>query len=185
MLVAARIAQAVGAACLAPTSLALLVPAFPPSQRPLAISLWGSSGALAAAVGPSLGGVLVASSGWRSIFLVNLPILAVVIAGSVLLLEEYRDPERSATPDLLSVALLAAGITALALGLVESSEWSWTGTRTLACLGLATVLLLWLTARTQVVRVPLVEPTVFRSRSFAASNLAYFVLSSGFSACCL
>src|SRR4051794_25059933 len=72
VLVVARAVQAAGAAILVPTSLALLLPEFPLEQRATATALWGATGAVAAAAGPSLGGVLVAATNWRWVFFVNL-----------------------------------------------------------------------------------------------------------------
>src|SRR5919108_3465902 len=72
VLVAARVVQAAGAAILVPTSLALLLPEFPLEQRATATALWGATGAVAAATGPSLGGVLVDATSWRWVFFVNL-----------------------------------------------------------------------------------------------------------------
>jgi MFS family permease len=74
VLVAARVAQAVGAAILVPTSLALLLPEFPLEKRATATALWGATGAIAAATGPSLGGVLVDATNWRWVFFVNVVI---------------------------------------------------------------------------------------------------------------
>src|SRR5688500_3141911 len=74
LLIAARVPQAVGAAILAPTSLALLLPEFPAAERATATAIWGATGAIAAAAGPSLGGLLVDGIGWRAVFIVNLPI---------------------------------------------------------------------------------------------------------------
>jgi len=75
-LIALRILQAAGAALLTAASLALILAAFPPEKRAVAVSLWAAVGALAAAFGPAVGGVLVQYSGWQSVFLVNLPIVA-------------------------------------------------------------------------------------------------------------
>ncbi|HEV7678118.1 MAG TPA: MFS transporter [Candidatus Dormibacteraeota bacterium] len=72
-LIAARVLQAAGGAALLPTSLALLLPEFPPRQRPLAVAVWSATGAIAAAAGPPIGGLLVQAS-WRWVFLVNLPV---------------------------------------------------------------------------------------------------------------
>src|ERR687890_130222 len=72
VLVVARVVQAVGAAALVPTSLALLLPEFPLAQRATATGIWGAMGAIAAALGPSLGGTLVDAAGWRWVFFVNL-----------------------------------------------------------------------------------------------------------------
>ncbi len=72
MLVTARVLQAVGGAILTPTSLSLVLPEFPVEQRATATALWTATGAVAAATGPSLGGVLVNWQGWRAVFFVNL-----------------------------------------------------------------------------------------------------------------
>jgi MFS family permease len=74
VLVGARVVQAAGAAALVPTSLALLLPEFPLAQRATATGIWGATGAIAAALGPSLGGALVDVAGWRWVFFVNLAI---------------------------------------------------------------------------------------------------------------
>ncbi len=92
-LVGARVVQAVGAAFLLPTSLALLLPEFEPEDRPQAIGIWAAIGGLAAAAGPPIGGLLVELS-WRLVFLVNVPIGIVAIAyGSA---PAAREPRREA-----------------------------------------------------------------------------------------
>ena len=85
-LIAARIVQGASAALMVPTSMALLLPAFPRERQPVAIGLWGATNSLAAAIGPALGGALVELVDWRLVFLVNIPvgILAVVAAQRVL-----------------------------------------------------------------------------------------------------
>jgi MFS family permease len=93
-LVAARVLQAVGAAALVPTSLSLLLSELPPARRTGAVAVWAASGALAAAAGVPIGAVLVQLS-WHSIFLVNLPIAALALLGSALLLHESRAPTAS------------------------------------------------------------------------------------------
>src|SRR4051812_43698837 len=100
VLVAARVVQAAGAAILVPTSLALLLPEFPLEQRATATALWGATGAVAAATGPSLGGVLVHASDWRLVFFVNIPIgLAALIPARGLLREVKQEGGR--LPDAL------------------------------------------------------------------------------------
>src|SRR5262245_21693051 len=82
VLVAGRVLQGFGAAALTPASLALILRAFPKSRVPQAIALWGAAGALAAALGPTIGGLFVEAWGWRSVFVVNVPIgIAVAIFG--------------------------------------------------------------------------------------------------------
>src|SRR6202022_3743454 len=97
-LVIARVLQAAGAAFLMPTSLALLLPEFPPARRPLAIGVWAAVGATAAAAGPPLGGVLVQVS-WRLVFLVNIPVALAAGLYAMRLLRETREPSQR-LPDL-------------------------------------------------------------------------------------
>ena len=103
VLVAARAGQAVGAALLIPTSLGLLLHAFPPARRAGAIGAWVAVGAVAAAGGPGLGGLLVEVS-WKLIFLVNIPLAIAALIGSWLVLDEVRHPEEGGLPDLPGIA---------------------------------------------------------------------------------
>src|SRR5215813_11092800 len=125
VLVAARILQGLGAAALTPASLALILQAFPKSRVPQAIALWGAAGALAAALGPTIGGLFVEAWGWRSVFVVNVPIgIAIAIVGPWLL-DESREPAGSPLPDALGTVVVTIALVLFALGIVESSEWGW------------------------------------------------------------
>jgi EmrB/QacA subfamily drug resistance transporter len=180
VLVGARMLQALGAALVTPTSLALLLPEFPPEQRAVAIGAWAAVGGIAAAFGPPLGGVLVEAS-WRLVFLVNVPVgLGAVIVG-VRLLRESRD-EAGSLPDLLGTAVLAASVAAVALALVKAPEWGWGGLRTLGCLafGLVAMGLFW--ARCHRHPSPVVDPDILRVRSFALACLAMLLFGSAFAA---
>ncbi len=115
-LVGARLLQATGAALLLPTSLALLLPMFPAQRRQAAVAIWGAVAALAAGLGPSLGGLLTQEATWRWVFLVNVPVGAVALGLGPRYLEEARKRD-TARPDVLGSVALAAGIGAL-------SRWS-------------------------------------------------------------
>ena len=179
-LVAARVVQAVGAAILVPTSLGLLLPEFPPSQRATATALWGATGAVAAATGPSLGGLLVEAESWRWVFFVNVPIGLAALVPALSLLEESREPERGALPDLVGVALLIAGVGLLSLGIVEGPEWGWGSAGVLGSITAGLVGLALFVARSARHPVPVVELSLFRVRSFAAANAGVFLFSLGF-----
>src|SRR5215218_18269 len=131
LLIAARVVQAIGAAALIPTSLALVLPEFPPERRAVATSVWAAAGAVAAATGPSLGGVLVDAGGWRWAFLVNV-VVAVGVLPARRLLVDRTDPGGADPPDLLGGALLAGAVGALALGIVKAPDWGWTDDRVFA-----------------------------------------------------
>jgi EmrB/QacA subfamily drug resistance transporter len=130
-LIAARVLQGVGAALIAPASLAIVLDSFPPERRAAGVGLWGAAAAAAAATGPTLGGALVELSDWRLVFLVNLPLgAAIVWLGSRKLAE--RPPRDSRLPDLPGAAMLAASLALLTLGIIEGNDWGWAAVSTLA-----------------------------------------------------
>src|SRR6266404_4948615 len=141
VLVAARVLQGFGAAALTPASLALILRAFPKSRVPQAIALWGAAGALAAALGPTIGGLFVEAWGWRSVFVINVPIgIAVAILGRRLL-DESREPDGSRLPDPVGTVVVTVALVLLALAIVQSGAWGWSSTRTVGALLVAVVLL--------------------------------------------
>src|SRR5262249_39010313 len=112
-LVGFRMLQAIGAACLLPASLALILAALPREQRSIAVSLWGAVGALAAAVGPSLGASVVAAFGWPWAFWINVPVGLVGLALSARRLTESWSVELGALPDVPGILMLIGGVSAL------------------------------------------------------------------------
>ncbi len=180
MLVAARVLQAIGGAILVPTSLGLLLPEFPASQRATAVAIWTATGAVAAAVGPSLGGILVETGGWRWAFFVNVPIglAALVPAGRVL--EEIRGRAGERLPDALGTVLLVLAVGLIALGIVEGPDWGWESTRVLGSLAVGLALLPAVVWRSSRHAAPAIELGLFRVRSFAVANAGMLVFSAAF-----
>ena len=109
---------------LVPASLALVLPEFPLEKRATATALWGATGAVAAATGPALGGLLVGWQSWRWVFFVNLLIGLPALIPARRILRESREPGAS-LPDALGAVLLAVGVGALALGIVQGPDWGW------------------------------------------------------------
>jgi EmrB/QacA subfamily drug resistance transporter len=179
-LVAGRALQAVGAALLVPTSLALLLAEFPRSRRSMAVGLWGAVGAVAAASGPLLGALLVETIGWRWIFLANPPVCTLAIATGGRLLRESTDPQAAGLPDLLGVALVIAATALAALGIVQGPDWGWTSSRTAGSLLAAAALGVLFVLRTRRAARPVVDLALFRVRSFGVANLATLLFSTAF-----
>jgi EmrB/QacA subfamily drug resistance transporter len=179
-LVAFRVLQAAGAAFLVPTSLALLLPAFPLAQRATAVGLWGATGAIAAATGPSLGGVLVDVADWRWVFIVNLPLAAITLVAAYRVLTESREPAPSGRPDLIGSLMLTAGIGALALALVKGNEWGWGDARTIVAFAAAAALVPAVIWRSRRVPEPIVEPSLLRVRAFAVANAGTLLFAASF-----
>jgi EmrB/QacA subfamily drug resistance transporter len=180
-LIAARILQAVGGAILMPTSLALLLAEFPPKQRALAVAVWSATGAVAAAAGPPVGGLLVQAS-WRWVFLVNLPIGLVTAVLAARVLSESRDPDGKAFPDLAGAALLVLASSALMLAIVQGQSWGWTSVRVLGLLVGAAVLTAAFLYQSLRHGAPVLELGLFRSRAFTAANIASTLFFAAFGA---
>jgi EmrB/QacA subfamily drug resistance transporter len=178
-LVAARVIQAIGAALMIPTSLALLLPEFPAGRRAAAVGLWSAGAALAATMGPTIGGLLVEAS-WRWVFLVNLPLGAITGLAALRVLTESRDPVRGRRPDLLGALLLCIGVGALALAIVKGGEWGWASGRVIGADLVALAALAGFGARSARHPAPVVEPALLRSRTTRAANLSVLLFSMAF-----
>ena len=179
VLIGARAVQALGGAMLVPASLGLLLPEFPLERRATATALWGATGAVAAAAGPSLGGLLVEWQGWRAVFFVNLAIGLPALVPARRLLRERREPQ-ALLPDMLGAALLALGVGALALAIVQGPDWGWSSAPVVGAFAAAAVLLSLFVVRSARQRAPVVELALFRVRSFAVANLGGFLFALGF-----
>ncbi|HEU4347423.1 MAG TPA: MFS transporter, partial [Actinoplanes sp.] len=180
VLIASRMVQALGAAAIVPSSLALLLPEFPAQRRATATALWGAAGAVAAATRPALGGLLVSAADWPLVFAVNLPIGLVALLTARRVLIERRDDRPVSRADWWGAVLLAAGIAAVALGIVQGPQWGWTDPRIAISLASGVVVLAGFVRRCARRPAPVIELDLFRIRSFAVANLGTLVFSVGF-----
>src|SRR4051812_32574764 len=179
-LITFRVVQALGAAMLVPSSLALVLEAFPPERRSHGVALLSAVSAAAAGLGPSLGGLLVAAADWRLVFLVNLPIGIAAVVLSRRHLVESRAPGRRRMPDLLGAALFGLAVAALVLAIVKGEEWGWTSARVLGSFAAALALggvFVW---RCTWHRSPIIDLSLLRIRTFAAANGMAVVAAAGF-----
>jgi EmrB/QacA subfamily drug resistance transporter len=180
MLVAFRVVQAAGAALLTPTSLGLILATSPPHRRHGSVRAWAAVGGIAAALGPVVGGLLVAAS-WRWVFLVNVPIgLLALVAGWRRLPAIPGHP--GPAPDALGALLISGGIGVLTLGLVKGESWGWGSARTITALAGACLALALFAAHTARHRNPLIERTLFKLRPFTGASIATLLFSTAFGA---
>ncbi len=179
-LIAARVAQAVGGALIIPSSLALILPEFPPERRSAAIGIWGAVGAVAAATGPSLGGFLVDVVGWRAVFYVNMPICLLAFVFGRRILVESKDPTAGGVPDVLGAGLGTLGVGALTLSIVQGGEWGYGDARTVAAYLVAALALPAFVLRCNRSANPVLDLGLLRQRFFAVANTAGFLFSIGF-----
>ncbi len=181
LLVAARVLQGAGAAILTPSSLGVVLPVFAPRSRPAVIAAWAAVGAVGAAAGPPLGGLLVQAS-WRWVFLVNLPLGLLSVWYAARRLEESRDPSARGLPDIGGTLALMVGVGALTLGLVKGREWGWDATGTLAAFAVAAAMTAVAVARSGRHPVPVLELPILRVRPFALAVAAALVFFAAFAA---
>jgi MFS family permease len=180
MLVIFRVLQAAGAALLTPTSLSLVLATTAPERRHGAVRAWTAVGGLAAALGPVVGGVLVAAS-WRWVFLVNVPIgLVALVAGWRRLPAVPGHPVR--TPDALGAGLVTGGVAALTLGLVKGHDWGWGSGSTLTALTLSGIALALFAVHCARAGNPLISADLFRARTFTGASLVAVLFSIAFGA---
>jgi EmrB/QacA subfamily drug resistance transporter len=180
MLVGFRVLQAAGAALLTPTSLGLILATSAPERRYGAVRTWTAVGGVAAALGPVVGGLLVAAS-WRWVFFVNVPIglLALVVGWRRL----PRVPGHPApAPDPFGAALITVGVAALALGLVNGGSWGWASARTIASLAGALAALGLFALHTLRAANPLIDRALFRLRPFTGASVVALLFSAAFGA---
>ncbi len=179
MLVAFRILQAVGAALLTPTSLGLVVASVPDAKRVVAVRIWAATGALAAAAGPVVGGLLLTLS-WRWVFLVNAPIGVIAFVGTLLVVPRSDHRETGPWPDVIGAVLLAVGIGALSLGLVKGPDWGWFAGRELVVFAVTLLTVGAFVFRTGRHHSPVIEPALLRVRSFTTANVSALAFSVSF-----
>ncbi|HST54437.1 MAG TPA: MFS transporter [Solirubrobacteraceae bacterium] len=176
-LVSWRAVQGVGAALMMPATLSIISNAFPPQERGKAIGTWAGVSAMALAIGPVVGGLLVQSVSWQSIFFLNLPVAVGAIMVALFAVRESRDETVERTIDVPGVLTLSLGLGALVLALVEGNNWHWASTREVvlfvfAALSLGTFVVVELRRR-----VPMVDFSFFRARSFLGANIVAFIVS--------
>ncbi len=179
-LVIARIVQAFGGAQLSPASLALVLPEFPVEKRTQAIAIWGATGGLAAALGPSIGGILVDTLGWRWLFFVNIPFTLLTVFFGRRILRESKDPNAQRKVDYPSAALGFSGVALVVLGISQSEVWGWLDRGTLGALGAGILLCVAFASRCHRAAFPILDLKLFRLRFVLAANIAGVLFSMGF-----
>jgi len=172
VLIAARVGQGIGAALLTPAALSVIMTSYAGAQRATALGVWGALGGAGAAVGVLAGGVLTTWFGWRSVFLVNVPV-GIVAGVAALHLVPRREPRRhlGRELDLPGAALAVAGLVTLAYALAGAPAHGWGSARTLGLLAVALVLLAGFAAVERLTRRPLVPARLWRTRSLVAGLL--------------
>jgi EmrB/QacA subfamily drug resistance transporter len=177
LLVAGRALQGIGAAFMMPGTLSIISDAFPPEERGRAIGTWAGVSALALAIGPVVGGFLTDSVSWRAIFFLNIPVAIGAVVVTLFAARNSRDETVERSVDLPGIAALSVGLTALVLALIEANRWGWGSTRILVLFALTVVGLVSFALIETHRRLPMVDFSFFRSRTFLGANVVAVVIS--------
>jgi EmrB/QacA subfamily drug resistance transporter len=180
VLIAARALQGAAGALLTPSSLAIIVMAFPVAKRAGAIGTWTAWGGIAGIVGPLVGGVVVDNTSWRWIFALNVPL---VVATIVLVLAAVPpSPKRAVRGvDWLGAGLCALGLAGLVYGLVEQPRYGWGDARIVLALVLGTVLFAVFLVWERRAREPMLKLDLFARRNFTIANAETLTIYAGIS----
>ena len=176
MLIAARALQGVGAALLTPGSLAIIQASFVPDDRSKAIGAWSGFAGVGSAIGPFIGGYLIQAVSWRLIFVINVPIAAVVVAVSLRHVPESRDISSTGRVDIAGGVLVTLGLVGLTYGLIDGPISGWTSPLPLTALIAGVAVLGAFIWRERRAEEPVLPLGLFRSAQFSSANLATFVV---------
>lgn len=175
LLVGARALQGVGGALMTPGSLAIISASFAAEDRSRAIGAWSGLGGVAGALGPFIGGYLLDVLSWRWLFLINLPLIAVVVFVTHRHVPETRDPQADRHLDVVGAVCGAAGLAGLTYGLVALGGTG-ASPRTLASLAAGAAALTGFVLIERRSPHPMVPLDVFASRLFSAVNVVTFLV---------
>jgi EmrB/QacA subfamily drug resistance transporter len=178
-LIGARAVQGIGAALMNPATLSIITATFPPKERGQAIGIWAGVSALALAIGPLLGGLIVDNINWHWIFYVNVPVGVVGIVVSYFFIKESRDTSHEQSIDLPGLVTSGASLLALSYALIEGNNHGWTSPEILGLFAGAAVLLAAFILLEMRQRLPMLDLSLFKIGSFVGANLVAMLVSLG------
>jgi EmrB/QacA subfamily drug resistance transporter len=176
-LIAARAVQGAGSALMNPATLSIITATFPPKQRGQAIGIWAGVSALALAIGPLVGGIIVQNLNWNWIFFVNVPIGVLGLIVSPLVIRESRDTSHEQSIDIPGLATSGLGLFALSYGLIEGNQVGWGSTEILSFFAAAAILLVAFVVLEARQRLPMLDLSLFRIGAFAGANIVAMLVS--------
>jgi EmrB/QacA subfamily drug resistance transporter len=180
LLILGRVLQAAGAAMISPASLGAILASVTQERRSAATTLWAAAGFAATALGPIVGGAAVEIAGWRSAFLVQVPVALAIMLASRLTLTESRPPAGTARPDPVAAALATAAVSALTAAILKGNDWGWASQPITGLIAGGVVSSLLLALRSARHPAPLIDPALFRNRSFSTGVAGIAVFGSSY-----
>lgn len=180
MMIVARALLGVAGATLMPSTLALIRNLFhDPRERSLAVGIWGAMASAGAAVGPVVGGLLLEHFWWGSVFLINLPVMAVLVAVGIKMIPESKNPAPGPW-DLLSVGLSLVGMIGVVYAIKEAAAHGVSWENVAAAVG-GVLALTWFVRRQLKLPAPLLDMRLFHHRGFSGAVLADLLTILGLS----
>jgi EmrB/QacA subfamily drug resistance transporter len=176
-LIAARAVQGVGAAMMNPATLSIIAATFPPRQRGMAMGIWVGVSAVALALGPITGGLLVEHAHWSWIFFINVPIGALAIVAARIVIRESKDTSQEQRLDVPGLVTAGVSLFALTYALIEANKRGWSSAEILALFGLAVAALAVFVVLERRQRVPMLDLTLFRNRTFTGANATMMLVA--------
>jgi EmrB/QacA subfamily drug resistance transporter len=178
-LIVFRIVQAIGGAIMIPVSMALMTANFPAEKRGTAMGIWAAIGITAAAVGPSLGGLIVEYLNWNWVFYINLPIGLLAVFLSAISIPESSDPSSPKNLDIAGMIIFSASVFSLVLAVIQGDEWGWGSLGIISLFtgsGIAAILfILWEKRQSQ----PMLELGLFKNITFSSSAVCQALVGFG------
>ena len=175
MLIGARVVMGLGAAFVMPATLSILNSVFPPRERPQAIAAWSAVAGVGIVIGPTLGGLLLSHFWWGSVFLINIPLVALALAGVLLTVPETAEPGRGRL-DFTGTLMIAGALFLIVDAIIEAPTRGWTGWVTLAELAAGAAMLGLFTWWELHIPNPLIDLRVFAVRAFSAAAASVTVI---------
>ncbi|MBN2223265.1 MAG: DHA2 family efflux MFS transporter permease subunit [Deltaproteobacteria bacterium] len=166
-----RVIQAVGGGALMPTGLTMVSEVFPPSQRGMALGIWGAGATVAPALGPTVGGYLLDFVNWRAIFYINIPIGAVVIALTLAIMRHGTGHRGSYRFDFFGFIFLSIALAGLLIGLTQGEREGWTSAYILTLFAVSYFAFFIFLIVESIVEHPIVDLRIFKIRNFSITCL--------------
>lgn len=174
MLITARAVQGLGAAIIFPVSLAMILVAFPPQERGMALGLWSAAGTVFLALGPLVGGFLVHVLSWRWIFWINPPVVVLIMA---VIFTKWVEPARAhfaARIDYWGFATLVGGLGLFVFGIMQGPDWGWLTLPVIGTILGGVIFLAIFTFIERRIESPLLDLKLLSNPTVAAANLVIF-----------
>jgi EmrB/QacA subfamily drug resistance transporter len=178
-LIGARAVQGVGAALMMPSTLSIISAAFHSRERGTAIGIWAGVSAMALAIGPLVGGLIVEHNSWNWILYVNVPIGALGFVVGLLVIRESRDTSAVQRLDLPGLLTSGFGLLALVYALTKGGhpDWAWSSGRVLGLFAASVVLFALFVVLELKQRAPMLDLSLFRDATFASANVVALLVS--------